>query len=651
MLKRLLRRPAAQALLAVLLGRYLRLALATTRWTLDGAEHLAPYLAGAPAIIAFWHERLPLMPAGWALVRRRSHLPLPPARVLVSRHADGRFIGALLQGFGMEIVHGSSSRGGAAGMRKLLDALASGAFVGITPDGPRGPRRVAAPGVASLAALSGVAVLPCSAQTSRCRVLRSWDRMVLPLPWGRGVIVCLPPIQVARDADEAALPGIEAALSAAADRADRLLHHVIARLYAGLATLAAPALRAMLRRRLRRGKEIATRLRERWGEDATPRPDGRLLWLHAASVGEAVSVLPVLPVLARQAPDLFVLLTTGTVTSAALLARRLPELGLDQCVLHRFVPLDVPEWGERFLAHWRPDAAGFVEQEIWPNLLAGCARRGVPVMLLNARLSARSAARWRLLGGFTRRLFAGFARIQAQSPADAERFTALGARHVSAPGNLKFAAAALPAAPAEVERLREALRGRPVWLAASTHPGEEVVALEAHCRLVEAHPGLLTIIAPRHPDRGAEIARLAGPLIVARRSAGEEPPARAGIWLADTLGELGLLYRIAGLAFIGGSLVAHGGQNPLEAARLGCAVATGPHTGNFAEIVTALRDAGALAEIADAAALTVWLDRMLGDPAARAAMGDSGIAASRRHAELPRQTAAALLALLGPRQG
>lgn len=421
--------------------------------------------------------------------------------------------------------------------------------------------------------------------------------------------------------------------------------------YAAAATLAAPALRLLLRRRLRRGKEIADRLRERWGEDSTPRPAGRLLWLHAASVGEAVSVLPVLKLLADEARDLSVLLTTGTVTSAALLARRLPDLGLEARVLHRFVPLDVPAWAERFLGHWRPDAAGFVEQEIWPNLLAACARRGVPVMLLNGRLSAATAARWRLLGGFGRNVFAGFAAIQAQSRADADRFAALGGRRVSAPGNLKFAADALPADTAEVERLCDILRGRPVWLAASTHPGEEALALEVHHSLAPRHPGLLTLIAPRHPDRGPEIARLAGPLEATRRAAGEPPPAGSGVWIADTLGELGLLYRVAGLAFVGGSLVPHGGQNPLEAARLGCAVATGPHTGNFAEIVRVLRDAGALAEVADAAALTTWLGRMLGDPAARGAMGEAGIAASSRHADLPRQAAASLLSLLDAGRG
>jgi len=224
MIKRLLRHKAVPRLLAALLGRYLQFALRTTRWTLHGAEHVAPYLAGQPVIAAFWHERLPLMPSLWRLAQLQSS---PRMHVLVSRHRDGRFIARLLDRFGVATVHGSTARngqnrGGAAGMRQMLERLAAGEQVGITPDGPRGPRRVASPGVAQLAALSGVVVLPCSAQTTRRRVLRTWDRMVLPLPFGRGVLVCRRPIAVARDEAAAALPEIAAALTAAAEQADRL---------------------------------------------------------------------------------------------------------------------------------------------------------------------------------------------------------------------------------------------------------------------------------------------------------------------------------------------------------------------------------------------------------------------------------------------
>ncbi|HUN44472.1 MAG TPA: DUF374 domain-containing protein [Acetobacteraceae bacterium] len=223
-MKRLLRHPAVQAALARALGLYLAFALRTTRWRLEGGEHLAPHAAGAPAVAAFWHECLPLMPMLWLLVRRSSQAADVGAtvHVLVSRHRDGRFIGAVLRRFAVNVVLGSSSRGGASGMRTLLGLLAAGDHVVITPDGPRGPRRVAAPGVAQLAALSGAPVLPCAAQTSRRWILRSWDRMVIPRPFGRGVLVCRPPIAVSRDRWQDAVPLIAEALDAAATQADRL---------------------------------------------------------------------------------------------------------------------------------------------------------------------------------------------------------------------------------------------------------------------------------------------------------------------------------------------------------------------------------------------------------------------------------------------
>jgi lysophospholipid acyltransferase (LPLAT)-like uncharacterized protein len=223
MLKRLLRRPAAQALLESLIGRYLAFALHSTRWTVVGAERLVPFLAGRPAIVAFWHERLPLMPALMKLARKEAC----EVRVcaLVSRHSDGRFLAALLQRFGLDVVHGSTGhdgreRGGAASVRTLVERLATGEHVAITPDGPRGPRRQAAPGVAQLAGLAGADVLPCAAQTTRRFVLPSWDQMVVPLPWGRGTIVCGAAISVPREGWDAALPDIAAALTAAADAAD-----------------------------------------------------------------------------------------------------------------------------------------------------------------------------------------------------------------------------------------------------------------------------------------------------------------------------------------------------------------------------------------------------------------------------------------------
>jgi lysophospholipid acyltransferase (LPLAT)-like uncharacterized protein len=223
-MKRLSRHPVAQAAFARLLGLYLAFALRTTRWSLEGDEHMAPHLAGAPVVVAFWHERLPLMPMLWVKARRLAKGRNARARVhvLVSHHRDGRFIGAVVSRFAVNVVLGSSSRGGALGLRILLNLLAAGDHIAITPDGPRGPRRVAAAGVAQLAALSGAPVLPCAAQTTRRWMLRTWDRMVVPKPFGRGVVVCLPTIAVSRDSWQDAVPAIGAALTAAAERADRL---------------------------------------------------------------------------------------------------------------------------------------------------------------------------------------------------------------------------------------------------------------------------------------------------------------------------------------------------------------------------------------------------------------------------------------------
>lgn len=407
--------------------------------------------------------------------------------------------------------------------------------------------------------------------------------------------------------------------------------------------MAAPLLTISLRRRVGRGKEIADRLPERRGIDNTPRPAGLLLWMHAASVGETMSILPVLSALAQQAPDVTTLLTTGTVTSAALLDMRLRKPGQDARILHRFVPLDVPLWVGRFLDHWRPDAACFVESEIWPNMLRACHHRGIPRMLANARMSARSFGAWQRVPALAQHLLAGFTLIQARGAEDAERLRRLGATHVETPGDLKFAAPPLPFDAAELARLRVEFAGRPVWVAASTHPGEEPLVAEAHERVAATYPNLVTIVVPRHPDRGPAVAaELAAP----RRGAAQPPPA-AGLWVADTLGEMGLWFRLAPIAFIGRSLLAPGGgQNPLEPARLGCAIAVGPYTANFTDHVALLRDAGALVQIADPAALADFVQAMLEDEVRRNDMGQRAMHVAQRHETLPQATAHVLLGLM-----
>jgi 3-deoxy-D-manno-octulosonic-acid transferase len=309
-------------------------------------------------------------------------------------------------------------------------------------------------------------------------------------------------------------------------------------------------------------------------------------------------------------------------------------------ILHRFVPLDVPHWVARFLDHWRPDAGAFVESELWPNLLMGCQARHIPLLLLNARMSSGSLARWNRAPRTARSLLSAFRHVQARSTEDADRFRALGAGSVSAPGDLKFAAAALPADPAEVGRL--ACPG-PVWLAASVHPEEAAIIAGAHRILRERYSNLLTIIAPRHPDRAGVFASDPNHT---RRSAGQAPPPGGGIWLIDTLGELGLCYRLARIVLVGGSLFPHGGHNVLEPARLGCALATGPYTSNFAVACGALEQAGALARVSDAATVAHWVGAMLSNPRHSAQLGAAAQSVASQWGDLPRQSAAALLTLM-----
>ncbi len=419
---------------------------------------------------------------------------------------------------------------------------------------------------------------------------------------------------------------------------------LIGRAWALTAAAAAPALRLMLRFRVRRGKEVAARLAERRGLAGAPRPAGRLLWLHAASVGETLSALPLLAALPAEVTVLF---TTGTVTSAQLLAGRLAESPPACPVLHRFVPLDVPAWAAGFLDSWRPDAVGFLESELWPNLLAACAARQIPVALVNARLSARSARQWARVPGFAREVLGRFAWVAAQSDADAARLLALGARNVDAPGNLKLAASPLPADPAEHARLQALLAGRPSWLAASTHPADDTIVQVCHDALSLRHPGLLTVIVPRHPERGAALAELFG---APRRSLGQGPPAQ-GAWIADTLGELGLFYRCIPAVFIGKSCAGGGGQNPWEPAQLGCAVVCGPDMQNFAETTTHLRAAGALTQVPDAPGLVEALDGLLRDPARLAEAGAAGRRATAATSDLPGELAARLIALMAAPPG
>ena len=388
--------------------------------------------------------------------------------------------------------------------------------------------------------------------------------------------------------------------------------------------LARPLVPLALARRVARGKENAGRLGERYGFASLPRPAGRLVWVHAASVGETNAVLPLIGRLT--AMGFKVLFTSTTLTSSRVAAARLPE-----GAVHQFGPVDITRYVDRFLDHWQPELAVFVESELWPIIIRRLHRRAVPLAIVNARLSERSFRGWRRFAGTAGALFSRIALCLAQSEEDGARFRTLGAANVQVTGNLKFDTPILSADAGEVERLRSLIGQRPLWIAASTHEGEEEIVADAHRLLRDRHPGLLTIVVPRHPERGAAVrAMLAGRrLAVVQRARGEPLVREVDVYVADTLGELGLFYRLAPIAFLGGSLVPHGGQNPIEPARLEAAVLHGPHVGNFAEVYARLDAAtGAPGEaVVDAPSLAAAVGRLIANPRLRADRAAAALAA------------------------
>lgn len=347
-----------------------------------------------------------------------------------------------------------------------------------------------------------------------------------------------------------------------------------------------------LRERVEAGKEDPARLNERRGVAGLPRPGGPLVWFHAASVGESLAVLELIRRLLDEREDLHVLITTGTVTSAAVMADRLPERAI-----HQFAPLDAKPFVAGFLDHWTPDVAIWTESELWPTLVVETDARRIPMLLVNARMSKASHDKWRYARGVIRNMLSRFREALVQDHATMGYLRRLGlpGDRMRVLGTLKEGAAALPCNETERAALAADFAGRPVWLAASTHPGEEKLVLQAHRLARRSSPRLLLLLVPRHPDRGDEIAAMlqADGWRFTRRAAGEDPDEEAAVYLADTMGELGLWYRLAPISFVGGSLTSVGGHNPFEPAALGSAILHGPYVANFADIYRRLADAGA----------------------------------------------------------
>jgi len=388
------------------------------------------------------------------------------------------------------------------------------------------------------------------------------------------------------------------------------------RAYRLATTVLSPVVPALLRRRRRRGKEDLDRVPERLGRSSIGRPDGKLIWIHGASNGECLSALPLIETFVEK--NLKVLMTSGTVTSAELMRSRLP-IG----AVHQFVPIDSPGATSHFLKHWRPDVGLFVDSDLWPNLLLGAKAAGTRLALVNARMSQRSFESWSWARKTVGTLLAAFDVCLAQDEEIAVRFKKLGARDVRVVGSLKEDAPPLPFDEGELASLKSAIAGRPILLAAQTHPGEDETILPVHDALRQSYPDLLTIIVPRHPSRGSEIVELCAMRRASLRSKGEPITRNTAVYVADTMGELGLFYRLATFAFVGGTLVPRGGHNPLEPARLHCAVLAGPHTFNSSTAYRAVLDAQGAGRVSTSADIIAIVKRLLDDPAQARAMGDA----------------------------
>ena len=420
-------------------------------------------------------------------------------------------------------------------------------------------------------------------------------------------------------------------------------------LYCGVSALIAPFAWRKVAGKLRDYGVPEDRVRERLGHASLPRPAGQLIWFHAASVGESLSVLTLIKRMGEQAPDAEFLITSGTPTSAELIAKRIPP----RC-RHQFPPLDTAAAVDRFLAHWRPDLGVFVESELWPQMLVRARKMGCPLVLLNARLSDRSVEGWQKRPDTARFILDQFDLLVTQNAKTASNLQAMGAKpeRVRPGSNLKAVSAPLPVDQGSLEKLRGNIGERPVWIASSTHEGEEETVLEAHKALLRQHPDLCLLLAPRHPERGDAVEALVigADLSCARRSKGVMPGTATQVYLADTLGEVGTWYALSPLVFLGGSLREIGGHNPFEPMQAGAAVISGAGHYNFAETYSELTSLGAAAEVRSAAELTDQVANWLKQPKVFQAACEAARQFISRQSDQLDETVDALLALL-PQDG
>ena len=512
-LKKIGKNAFVQTLLGRLLYLYVKLVYKTSRWTIEGARD--EYLSGDFSYLAiFWHGR------GISDIFLKMHKGIDKkVSVLVSMHRDGRIMASAMEAVGVETIDGSSKRGGAAAALEIIKALKQpGNMIALSPDG-REPGYKMTDGVVVMAKKSQRPIVLSAFSAKRGILLNTWDRYFIPFPFNKGVVVMSEPIYVPADLDKDGIEEwrrmLENRLTELTREADRLagaekrdfLHKkerksnlMSVALYRAATYAFYPLIAAYLAVRKSRGKEDLARFGERMGYASMPRPEGKLVWLHGASVGETLSALPLIQKIQESYPSVHILVTSGTVTSAELMEKR-----LSGTAFHQYIPIDCVPQVTRFIDHWKPDLALWLESEFWPNILSVVSERNIPLMLINGRVSDRSFARWRKMPKFSAQLQKMFVKSFGQTPEDADRLKAIGAENTACVGNIKFAAAPLPVDEDELKRMKKQIGFRTCWTAGSTHAGEEGVVAAVHKALKEKIPDLLTVVAPRHPNRADEV--------------------------------------------------------------------------------------------------------------------------------------------------
>ncbi|MBR6408831.1 MAG: 3-deoxy-D-manno-octulosonic acid transferase [Alphaproteobacteria bacterium] len=388
---------------------------------------------------------------------------------------------------------------------------------------------------------------------------------------------------------------------------------MLLKLYKALLTFLYPlALNRYIEKRKKNGKEDLKRFNERLGKATLPRPKGKLIWMHGASVGESISMLPLIHRLLEVFPDVHIMVTTGTTTSADVMAKRLPDRAF-----HQYFPLEHPLYAARFIRHWKPDLALWFESEFWPAMLSALKKRNIPIILVNGRISNKSFRRWQQFEFVIKEILSCFTLCLGQSDEDTYRLKVLGAKNTASLGNLKYAGLPLPVDETKKAELAEQFSGRNVWLVSSTHEDEEAKIGRFLKDLAKKVPNLLTVMVPRHPHRGIEIKeRLEKEygLSVSLRSADEKITNKTDVYIADTIGELGIFYELIDIVFIGGSLIAHGGQNFMEPSRSRDAVLVGPHMHNFTDAMNRAKRADAVIQVNDVLELIDMVEKLFTNP-------------------------------------